>query len=312
MKRLKQLSFLHCGVLLTSVVTSQLLITGCNAAPTPQTSTDPATNNVAKPGPTNTGPKNKAALKPINGMTVIQDSTVLENVAITGMVTIKANNVTIRNFLLDAKEAHYGIRATNGNTGLRFEDGEIINFASAGILGNGFTATALNIHESGGDGVKVQGAGGPSLVERCWIHHLGKKEGAHADGNQTIGGQDITFRHNFIDMPADPPPPYKANANFILQTKTGPISNFLAESNWLNGGGWTIYAPTKNGTNIRFINNKFGRDYKYGIITGKEHITFTGNVWEDTGEPIEFNERGLAINPHFKKATKNEKKAEAQ
>lgn len=239
---------------------------------------------VEKPGPTNTGPTDDSNLKEIKGSTITEDGTTLENVRITGTVTIKANNVTLRNFILDANDGHYGINASNGSTGGRFERGELINAKSALIYGTGFTATGLNIHESGGDGVKVQGEGGPTVVEKSWIHHIGKSEGAHADGNQSIGVDDVVFRYNNFDMPITAPEPYKQNALFMLQSKNGPVSNFVIDNNWLNGGGWSLYVPA--GQTIHITNNKFGRDFRFGVLNG-EPATFTGNVWEDDGKPVD-------------------------
>lgn len=241
---------------------------------------------IEKPGPTNTGPTDPGKLKPMASPTITQDGTVLENVALTGTVLVLANNVTIRNFTLDANGGFYGISALKQKTGLVFEHGEIINYKSAAIVGNGFTATALNIHESDGDGIKAQGpGGGPTLVQQCWIHHIGKALGAHADGDQTVGGHDITFRYNFMDLPYTTPAPYKENSCFILQTKTGPVTNFVIDHNWLNGGGWSIYVPKEENT-VQVTNNKFGRDFHYGILDGKPSV-FTGNVWEDTGAPVD-------------------------
>jgi hypothetical protein len=241
---------------------------------------------IEKPGLTNTGPTDPSALKPISGMVITKDGTVLENVRIAGQVTVKANNVTIRNFILDAGGSHYGIQVVAGSTGAKFEHGELINANSALIIGTGFTATALNIHESGADGFKVQGPGGPTVVERCWIHHIGKNPGAHADGNQSIGVNDVTFRYNYFDLPCTAPEPYKENACFILQTKNGPVTNFTIDQNWLNGGGWSLYIPAQ-AESIRVTNNKFGRDFRFGIMSGRP-AEFNGNVWEDNGKPVEL------------------------
>lgn len=252
-------------------------------AASPASGADPA---VEKPGPVNTGPTDPKNLKPIKGQKITQEGTVLENVRITGQVTIEANNVVIRNFILDANGGNYGIRSTNGNTGLRFEHGELINAKSALLYGTGFIATALHIHESGSDGVKVQGKGGPTVVERCWIHHIGKNPGAHADGDQSVGVQDATFRYNNFDLPVSTPAPYKQNSCFILQTKRGPISHFVIDHNWLNGGGWTLYIPKENGDEIHVTNNKFGRDFRAGLMVGTP-TSFIGNVWEDNGKPVD-------------------------
>jgi hypothetical protein len=203
----------------------------------------------------------------------------VEDLDITGEVIINANNVTLRNFRINAT-SWYGINVSG--SGVVIEDGEIFNMLSAGILGGGYTARRLHIHDSEGDAIK---AGGSVLVEYCFIEKLGRKPDSHADGNQTRGGSNITFRYNNIWMPVPgssnyPGSPYKANANFMLQQN---INNFVIESNWLNGGNYTIYCPDGGGVYIR--NNRFGRDYQYGVITGN-CAERSGNVWEATGEPL--------------------------
>lgn len=152
------------------------------------------------------------------------------------------------------------------------------------IPGMGFIARRLNIHDSGGDGVKVQGTGGPVKFLNSYIHRLGKEADAHADGNQTIGGSEIAFCYNNIGMPVSgtanyPGDPYKSNAAFILNS--GDIDNFLIGYNWLNGGNYTIYGEP----GVYVMYNFFGRDYRYGIKAG-EFSVWSNNVWGDTGELI--------------------------
>lgn len=226
-------------------------------------------------------------------MTITTDGAVLQNLDITGTLEIDADNVKIRNFRIKAT-SRYGINIANGHRGILLEDGEIYGMTSAGILGVGFTARRLHIHDSSGDGLKVQGTGGPTLVESCFIEKLGTDEGAHADGNQTRGGSNITFRYNNIYMPnpgtpSYPGEPYKSNATFFLQLG---VSNFVIENNWLTGGNYTIYCITDNqGVFVR--NNIFGRD-NGGLLGGKEDRRirtgdceqWSGNRWEDTGGPI--------------------------
>ena len=120
-----------------------------------------------------------------------------------------------------------------------------------------------------------------------------RKVDSHADGNQTRGGSNITFRYNNIYMPVSGTPeypgsPYKSNATFMLQLN---ISNFVIENNWLNGGNYTIYCPDNGGVSVR--NNIFGR-YNGGWKDSKDHLRthagscdqWSGNTWEDTGGPI--------------------------
>ena len=246
-------------------------------------------SETAKPGPTNTGPTNSSALTPSGSITITQDGAVVENVDISGIVRIQANNVTIRNFRINGGGASYGIQATYGYSGSIIEDGEIYNINSAGIYGGGFTARRLNIHESGGDAVKPTSN---VVFETSWLHHLGTNDGAHADGFQSVGGNNYIFRYNNCDMPVTDPPPYKSNACFIIQTNNSPIDDVLIENNWLNGGNFTVYVTDKgNGhgapTNARILNNRFGRDYRFGLFRTDGNPVISGNVWDDTGEIVQ-------------------------
>jgi hypothetical protein len=222
--------------------------------------------------------------------------TVLENFSFSETIYIEANDVVIRNFKMDATGEIYGFVIDSGCSGVLLVSGEISNMSSAAILGTGFTAQKLNIHDSGGDGIKPHGLNGyPVLVEACFIHHLGWADDAHADGCQIQGGRNITFRYNTIDMPDEtsanwPGHPYKASGVFELQYE---VINFVIEYNWLNGGGYTIrrdkYAPSPAGdyfsSGVYVRNNKFGRDFDFSVSSGT-YEEWIGNTWEDTGEIV--------------------------
>jgi hypothetical protein len=249
----------------------------------------PPSNDPTRPWASNTGPSAPEKLTSSPSLRLTTAGAVIENVDIVGGVTIEADNVTLRNFRIEAT-SHYGIRIASGHRGIVIEDGEIHQMSSAAILGVGFTARRLYVHDSSGDGFKVQGSGGPTLVEYCFVEKLGRGDGAHADGNQTRGGSNITFRYNNIYMPSPGTPnypgsPYKSNATFMLQLE---ISNFVIERNWLTGGNYTIYGTS--GVSVR--NNIFGRE-NGGYPSGKEALRlrsgsfaeWSGNVWEN-GDPI--------------------------
>ena len=256
----------------------------------------PGWNGYEKPGANNTGPTNRNNLTNVTNSQLedmMTDGAVIENVNITGGdVDIVANNVTIRNFVLNANGNRYGFVSRTNKTGLTLEDGEIYNMSSASILGMGFTARRLNIHDSGGDGIKAQSTGsvsGPVLVESSWIHRLGKNDGAHADGDQSRSGPSpIVFRGNNCDMPVNekggPGAPYKSNACFILAEAEGPLVSFTAEYNWLNGGNFTVYCGGE-GSNNYFRYNRFGRGYRYGTRSGTCDV-WEGNVWDDNEEAV--------------------------
>lgn len=248
-----------------------------------------------RPTAENTGPYDEAALKASEALMITTDGAVYENIDVKGDIWIDADEVTIRNFRVDASGEYYGIKVLDGHRGILVEDGEIHGMSGAGVLGVGYTARRLHIHDSLGDGIKAQGkARGPTLVESCFIEKLGRGEGAHADGNQTQGGADITFRYNNIYVPSPGTPgypgrPYKSNAAFML---SGEVANLVIERNWLVGGSYTIYCVTDNG-GVAVRDNRFGREND-GLAFGKEHLrvvsgkcdAWSGNVWHDTGTPV--------------------------
>lgn len=255
---------------------------------------DPADVFDHLPGPDNTG--YTGALQPYTGPnTITTDGTVMEDFSYGGTINIDADNVVLRNFFIDGiGMASYCIKIIHGHSGILIEHGEMVNMLSSSIYGAGFTARYLNIHESGSDGIKAEGDGGPTLVEYCWFHHLGTLDGAHADGNQTYDGHDITFRYNNFDLPhplsGNPPGgSYKSNAAFTIEG--GDVANFVIEYNYMNGGNYTIYrrdnvlevTEANSGTYVR--NNYYGRDYNFGIRSGV-FVEWSNNRFDDNNELI--------------------------
>jgi len=220
----------------------------------------------AIPGPDNTGPTGDVStFEPYTGRTTINvDGTVLENFTFEGILRINANNVTIRNCVMSGAGT-YGIQIYDGTTGTVIEDCIIENMLSAGILGSNFTASRLEIRNSGADAIK---AFHNFTIEDSWFHSLGYLDGAHADGIQMVQGTNGVIHGNHFDMPYNVEG-YRNSQCIILGTNDGPIENILIEGNWLNGGNYCVVANDKdNGfgkpTNIIMINNKFGEDYQFG------------------------------------------------
>jgi hypothetical protein len=207
------------------------------------------------------------------GFTITQNGAVYENLDVNGTIHINADNVTLRNFRLSGG-GHYGIQIESGHSGILIEDGEITgSFQSAGILGVGFTGRRLYIHGMNCDAMKVQGSGGPTLVEYSYVTDM---SGSHLDGNHTRGGTNITFRYNNLDL---------VGQNATLYNEL-VITNMVIENNWLDGGTYTVYCPyALNGSTIYVRNNLFGRSYLYGTHAGN-CAEWSNNRWEDTGGQI--------------------------
>jgi len=197
---------------------------------------------------------------------------------VSGTITVRNNNVTIRNFRVDGNGTWYPIVYESGHSGLVLEDGEVLDYDSAAVGGNfgNYTARRLEVHESVGDGFK---ADSNVLIESCWVYHLGTGAGSHADGVQISSGSNITIRGNFFDMPANVAG-YESNANVFAGPDFGPISNLVVEGNWLDGGNYTLFIDA---TNVTVRDNLFGRDYNYGPsnMVGNSY-TWTNNRWWDT------------------------------
>lgn len=251
-----------------------------------------------KPGAHNTGPHSPELLQPSGSITVTQDGAIIENVAVTGMIRINANNVTVRNFTVDGGFAvWYGVQVESGYSNAVIVDGEIHSVRSAAVIGAGFTAERLNTHHSEGDAFKTSG---DNLVRNCWAHHLGMGEASHADANQTRSGDNIVLIGNNFDIPIPegvngPGPGFNSNATSMNRSNGGPISNLVMEGNWLNGGNFSIYLvqDTYPMTNVTIRNNRFGRDFRYGpldtggVIPG---LVIDGNVWDDDDTLMSIND----------------------
>ncbi|WP_289044445.1 T9SS type A sorting domain-containing protein [uncultured Olleya sp.] len=244
-----------------------------------------------KPDLTNTG--TTGTLTAYTGTTTITtDNFILENAIISGSLNIKANNVTIKNCLIETG-GYYGIRCnyedSNGNdyTNLLIEDCEIRGMQSAAIYGDNFIARRCNIWNSGNDGLKPVSN---FLIESCYIHELGYADGAHADGVQMVNGGNGIMRWNNFDMPWNNPT-YANSQCIIMSTNVGTIDNVLIEENWINGGGYSVQIIDKgNGfgvpTNVSVLNNLFGRDHEFGPQRTDAGVVWQCNTYEDDGEAI--------------------------
>ncbi len=239
---------------------------------------------LSQPGPSTTGPLTPDnELRRISSITITEDGTVLEGVWITGMVDVRADDVTIRDFKIDAT-SYYGIKATYGARRLTIEDGEIFGMSSAAVYGGNFEARRIDIHDSGADGFKPTSN---ALIEKSWLRRLGSKPESHADGVQIRSGSDVVIRENYFDMPSDLPG-FNNSICIIVQTGSGPVDNILIQDNWINGGGFSVQVRDKGRgygppTNVRINDNRFGRDFQFGPWVTDGDVRKDGNVWSDTG-----------------------------
>lgn len=220
------------------------------------------------------------------------------------------SNVTVRDFLIDMGDIdHYALRVADFNnvespTNVLFSDGEVIGSKGAAVVGNGYIARRLYIHDYYGDAFK---AGNNIVIESCYIGSGGMKEGAHSDGFQvSFFAENFKLLGNRFDMIAAGGA-YKANATLFLSLEKETANNATFNYNWLNGGGYTIYVcEYEEGkfTNVSFKNNIFGNGRRFGYSTGEMRSRVTGldtSIYaedEDVpfiGSVVYYNQNGTRI-----------------
>jgi hypothetical protein len=220
--------------------------------------------------------------------TISTPGAVVENKIFSRQVVIAADNVTIRNCLREGTVDYWGFLVNAGVTGTLIEnveiDGKNSSSIDAGIGGNGgWTGRRLNIHGTN-DGVKLDS---DILLEDSYIHDLAvNNSGAHQDGMQSMGGSNVTIRHNRIKARVGA----NQNAGVFLATDFSPLDNYKTENNWISGGGYSYWTAVKSGrpiTNFVLSDNHFTRnDYAYGVVSIQGQVSRSGNVWHDNLEPI--------------------------
>ncbi len=267
-----------------------------------------------RPGLTNTGPNNVAVLKQTEsivvdakwtkGLGTVESPFIVENVDIQGTLKIKVSNVLVRNFKVTAN-ALYPVQTNNADnvTNVTLEDGEVIggDKSSATILAkDGVTLRRLRLHETKGDGVKIQGS--DFTMEGCWIYNLGTGEKAHADGVQgTVSGVGEQWKNhkyigNFFDMSISKLMGiYRANATIFLhlnkklnQDSGSGIDGIIVKNNWLIGGNFSLQIA-EGMSDVTVENNKFGykgKEVRFGNLRIDSPATVSGSVYYDTGLPI--------------------------
>lgn len=243
------------------------------------------------PDGTNTGVQPGVALTSSGGLTITQDGAVVQNLLITGELDVFANNVTVRNVKIVATGGYHALYTGWNYHGIIIDhveiDGRHLNPSVPGLVGSGFTATALNIHGTG-DAIDV---GDNVTVRDSWLHDLTVNSGDHTDGVQSTGSDNVLITHCTID--ATLPNGGVANSALIIGADLSNMGTVNVTNSLLGGGNYTIYAGADPGYDsgvINFTGNRFARNARYGPCSfgpspGRT-IGFTNNVWDADGTPL--------------------------
>jgi hypothetical protein len=159
------------------------------------------------------------------------DGQILDAVELRGRLYVDHRDVTIRRSRL-LGDVYYAVYATEGGTGLTIEDSDV----QGGVLvPDGFTGRRNHLHAPAG-GARDDGwifAASHVLLEDNLIDGLVGDAGAHLDGIQVMGGDDVVIRHNWIEAVSPPIEGGGVNAAVFLGPDFGPITNVIVDCNML-------------------------------------------------------------------------------
>lgn len=165
-------------------------------------------------------------------------------------------------------------------------DGGRTTPSARGISGANFTASAVNIHGTT-DGIDIQNN---DFVRDSYIHDLWVASGDHTDGVQSAGGTNSRVDHSTVFAGCN-----LCNSAIFVKSDLGPIGTFVADNNFVAGGGYTVYGMIGSGNystgQISFTNNRFGPWYwgPYVLQPSSDGtITWTGNIRDDNGVAISW------------------------
>jgi hypothetical protein len=242
-------------------------------------------------------------------MTIRTSGTVIDGLDVNGCIIVRASNVTIKNTRVRQNGECWGgaIDTDYGPYGgILIQDVEVdgrrMNGGAPIIGAAGYTCIRCNVHD-GGHGFHMTK---DVVIVDSWVHDLWGSGGAHNDGVLSNGGSNFVVRHNTllcdVGFPGNDSPGGGCSGAVALFGDFGQVDDVLVEDNLFVGGAYCVFAgsgynkPYPNSTNIRFVNNQFGRQSPswdqcgiYGPYTGwanNHGNVWSGNTWLDTGQPI--------------------------
>jgi len=248
-----------------------------------------------KPDASNTGVPAGMTLTTVNGdMTVTTAGTIVDSKDIKGLLIIKANNVTVKNTLVEGRSTTSFGAAINiqSGTGILI-DHVTVNIANPTVYLDGIWASNATIQCSdiskGVDGMK---ASDNSTIQYNYIHDLSEFSSdpshnggpTHNDTIQILDGANLLVQGNNLVAISDD------NSAIQVTQDYGPVTNLRVNSNWADGGGCTFnFAHTNNPLTVTANNNRFGRNSFYDcpiLISTQTTLMGTGNVWDDNNQAV--------------------------
>lgn len=263
------------------------------AAPVAAPAPAPAVSVPAPPvaaGPDTTGVPAGVTLTPqVGDLFITRPGTVVDGVDLTGCITVRADDVVIRNSRVTCTaSATNMVVSTNGSyrnllvTDSELDGGGVVDI---GIGWQNYTLRRSEVRGTN-DGAR---AGSNTVVEGSWIHALVRKGALHPDCVQSTGGTGIRISGNTLD-PRNAATGDQGNAAIMLGSELRPfvLTDVLVQGNRLSSGNYTVNVrgdAAVSGVALR--GNTFTTDAKYGPVLAPAAVEVTDdNVLDGTGTPI--------------------------
>lgn len=250
-------------------------------APSPAPSPAPAPSTGTLPNADTTGPPAGTALKASGGITISTAGAVYDGYKFSGDVVVRADNVTIRNSVINGKVNYNAqglkvVRTEIAGPG----GGYTTKYPAIGY--DNYTCDGCDIH-GWGDGAHVSNN---TTIKNSWIHDIPASGESHNQAILSLGGSNITITNNVLTGGDS----YNFTAALSLLNQGLAFKNTLVQGNLFNGGGYCVYAggeskgnAARPSSNVRFLDNTFGKSQYakcgyYGPVTAYD-ASGSGNQW---------------------------------
>ncbi|SDG37903.1 Right handed beta helix region [Bradyrhizobium sp. Rc2d] len=243
------------------------------------------------PNASNTGVPAGTTLTAYTGpMTITTPGTVIDGMIIDGTLTVAAENVTIKNCVIQ----NYGFWGVDASAAVAIGNVTVQNCTltasssydtDSAIVGSG-TFIGNNISNSENGFRLLDGA---SVVKGNYIHDLNDNFGdPHYDGIALQGGQNnVQVERNTVIG--------RDTSDIFIKNDFGPISNVTVTDNLLLGDpkygvpASDVYVYGPDTTNVTVSNNYMQKPYWDYVAVSNANPTISGNVeWDNSTDPTPY------------------------
>jgi hypothetical protein len=224
--------------------------------------------------------------------TVKKAGTKLDGCRFTDGLVIQAGDVTITRSRVEGRvQGTYLTSFSLSNLTLQDVEidggGGVDPNGQAAIGNDAYTCIRCDVHGTG----RGANLGENVHIEDSYFHDFVYVNGAHQTAIGSNGGDKYQIIHNNLVCNSD-----GCSAALSLYGDFAPVDDALIQNNLFNTtgsyctyGGSTTAKPYPHGTNIRYINNLFGKKYGpkcglFGPVATWEYYAgdvWTGNQWQD-------------------------------